>query len=61
MIDPTLRLTLLADQAADPDVSVVLLDVVLGHAADPDPAATLARPSPMRWPPHDGTAVIWRW
>ncbi len=42
MIDPTLRLSLLAEQAADPDVAVVLLDVVLGHAADPDPAATLA-------------------
>jgi hypothetical protein len=42
MIDPTLRLELLADQAADPSVRVLLLDVVLGHAADPDPAATLA-------------------
>ncbi len=42
MIDPTLRLALLAEHAADPDVSVVLLDVVLGHAADPDPAAGLA-------------------
>ena len=41
MIDPTLRLALLADQAADPDVAVVLLDVVLGHGADPDPATTL--------------------
>ena len=42
MIDPTLRLDLLAEQAADPDVTVVLLDVVLGHAADPDPALRLA-------------------
>jgi succinyl-CoA synthetase alpha subunit len=42
MIDPTLRLALLTDQAADPDVAVVLLDVVLGHGADADPAATLA-------------------
>ncbi|WP_420123837.1 DUF1116 domain-containing protein, partial [Nakamurella sp.] len=42
MIDPTLRLALLAEQAADPDVAVVLLDVVLGHGADPDPAVTLA-------------------
>ena len=41
MIDPTLRLSMLAEQAADPDVSVVLLDVVLGNAADPDPAGTL--------------------
>lgn len=42
MIDPTLRLELLAEQAADPDVAVLLLDLVLGHAADPDPAASLA-------------------
>ena len=42
MIDPTLRLQHLAEVAADPTTSVVLLDVVLGHGADPDPAATLA-------------------
>ena len=42
MIDPTLRLEMLADQAVDPSVRVVLVDVVLGYAADPDPAGTLA-------------------
>jgi FdrA protein len=42
MIDPTLRLERLAQEAADPAVAVVLLDVVLGHGADPDPAASLA-------------------
>ena len=42
MIDPTVRLQLLAAQAADPEVSVLLLDVVLGHGAEPDPAARLA-------------------
>jgi FdrA protein len=42
MIDPSLRIALLAHQAADPEVAVLLLDVVLGHAADPDPAAGLA-------------------
>ena len=42
MIDPTVRLGLLAAQAADPDVAVVLLDVVLGHGADIDPALRLA-------------------
>ena len=41
MVDPTLRLQHLADVAADPTTAVVLLDVVLGHGADPDPAATL--------------------
>jgi FdrA protein len=42
MIDPTLRLEHLARAAADPDTAVILLDVVLGHGADADPAATLA-------------------
>ena len=38
MIDPSLRLELLAEQAADPEVAVLLIDLVLGHGADPDPA-----------------------
>ncbi len=42
MIDPTLRLENLAAVAADPSTAVVLLDVVLGHGAEPDPAAALA-------------------
>lgn len=41
VIDQTLRLERLAAEAADPAVSVVLLDVVLGHGAHPDPAAVL--------------------
>ncbi|WP_440100902.1 FdrA family protein [Streptosporangium sp. H16] len=39
MIDPTLRLEALAEV---PPGDVVLLDVVLGHGADPDPSAGLA-------------------
>lgn len=42
MIDPTLRLDHLAKAAADPSTAVLLLDVVLGHGAEPDPAASLA-------------------
>jgi FdrA protein len=42
MIDPTLRLEHLARVAADPETAVLLLDVVLGHGAEPDPAALLA-------------------
>jgi len=42
MIDPGLRLDALAAAGTDPDVGVVLLDVVLGHGAHPDPAADLA-------------------
>jgi FdrA protein len=42
MIDPTLRLEHLARAAADEATGVLLLDVVLGHGAEPDPAALLA-------------------
>jgi FdrA protein len=42
MIDNTLRLARLAEEAADPRTTVVLLDVVLGHGAHPDPSADLA-------------------
>jgi FdrA protein len=42
MIDPSLRLERLAEVAADPATGVILLDVVLGHGAEPDPAASLA-------------------
>lgn len=41
MIDQSLRLERLAAEAANPAVSVVMLDVVLGHGAQPDPAAEL--------------------
>jgi FdrA protein len=42
MIDQRTRLDRIADEAADPTCSVLLLDVVLGHGAHPDPAAELA-------------------
>jgi len=42
MIDPTIRLEHLSRVADDPRSGVVLLDVVLGHGAEPDPAAALA-------------------
>ncbi|MCW2844989.1 MAG: FdrA family protein [Nocardioides sp.] len=42
MIDPTLRLDHLVRVAADDDTGVLLLDVVLGHGSEPDPAALLA-------------------
>ena len=49
MIDQSLRLERLAAEAADPAVAVLLLDVVLGHAAHPDPARR-ARPGDRGWP-----------
>lgn len=42
MIDPTLRLEHLARSASDERTGVLLLDVVLGHGAEPDPAELLA-------------------
>lgn len=42
MIDPGLRTEHLRRVAADPRTGVLLLDVVLGYAAEPDPAANLA-------------------
>ena len=41
MIDYSLRNKMILEQAADPDVSVLLLDVVLGHGANLDPAGEL--------------------
>jgi FdrA protein len=42
MIDPSLRLERLAELADDDATGVVLMDVVLGHGAEEDPAASLA-------------------
>lgn len=42
MMDNDLRLRRLRQEAADPDVSLILLDVVLGEGAHSDPAAELA-------------------
>jgi FdrA protein len=41
MIDPTLRLEAIANLAASGEPAVLLLDVVLGYGADPDPAGAL--------------------
>lgn len=42
MIDQQLRLERIAAEAAHADAGVLLLDVVLGHGAHPDPASELA-------------------
>ena len=42
MIDPSARIELLRAEARDPEVAVVLLDVVLGYGAHDDPAGELA-------------------
>ncbi len=42
MLDNDLRLRRLEVEAADPSVAVILIDVVLGYGAHPDPAGELA-------------------
>lgn len=57
MIDHGLRLEHLARVVDDADTGVVLLDVVLGHAAHPDPAADLG-PAIANACETDGLAVV---
>lgn len=42
MLDNELRIRRLEQEAADPDVAVILLDVVLGYGAHEDPASEIA-------------------
>jgi succinyl-CoA synthetase alpha subunit len=42
MIDQSLRNERIRKEAADPEVAVLLLDVVLGYGAHPDPASEMA-------------------
>jgi FdrA protein len=42
MIDNDLRIRRLLQEASDPETAVILLDVVLGYGAHPDPASELA-------------------
>lgn len=42
MLDPAVRVERLVAEAADPEVGAILLDVVLGDGAHPDPAGELA-------------------
>jgi FdrA protein len=42
MIDNDLRIRRLLQEARDPQVGVILLDVVIGYGAHPDPASELA-------------------
>jgi FdrA protein len=55
MIDPSLRNAGVARAAEDPDTSVLLVDVVLGRAAHPDPATELA---PVLAARPDGVAAV---
>lgn len=41
MIDPTIRKLRLVEEANDPEVAVVLMDVMLGYGSHPDPAGAM--------------------
>jgi FdrA protein len=43
MIDNDLRIRRLLQEARDPEVAVIMLDVVIGYGAHPDPAAELGK------------------
>ena len=42
MIDPTLRKLRITQEANDPSVALILLDIVLGYGSSPDPGGALA-------------------
>ncbi len=58
MIDNDLRIRRLRREAADPEVGLVLLDVVLGEGAHPDPASELAPVISEARAQHDIEVVV---
>ena len=42
MMDNELRIRRLYEEAKDPEVAVIMLDVVIGYGSHPDPASELA-------------------
>lgn len=56
MIDPTLRRQRLLDEAQDPSVAVILMDLVIGYGSHEDPAGALA--SGIQAAVANGIAVI---
>lgn len=58
MIDPGTRTELIRREAHDPATAVLLLDVVLGHGAHPDPAGELAPACAEVLAQTDGPQVV---
>lgn len=57
MMDNDLRLRRLQQETADPDVDMILLDIVLGEGSHPDPAAEMA-PAVARAVRHGKRVVV---
>jgi succinyl-CoA synthetase alpha subunit len=60
MIDPTLRKLRIAQEAKDPRVALILLDIVLGYGSSPDPGGALVGvvEDAERGPGRSGLAVL---
>jgi len=59
MIDPSLRNEMIQGLAGDSSIGVLLLDVVLGYGANPDPAGEVARAvSALRAARGEGSPII---
>jgi len=41
MIDPTIRKIRLVEEARDPEVAVIMIDIMLGYGSHPDPAGAM--------------------
>ena len=57
MIDPSTRIARIAQEAADPETAVLLLDIVLGYAGHMDPAGALAEAIMQAKAKHDVDVV----
>jgi FdrA protein len=58
MIDPEPRAERLLEEAKDPAVGVLLIDVVLGYGAHPDPASVLAPACAEVTSQPDGPCIV---
>jgi FdrA protein len=60
MIDNDLRIRRLLQEARDPQVAVIMLDVVIGYGAHPDPAAELGKAveDAKKLARHDGRELL---
>lgn len=62
MIDPSLRNRRILEEALDPETAVILLDVVLGYGAHPDPAgatvAAIQQARRLAWEPERHIAFV---
>jgi FdrA protein len=58
MIDPEARIELIEHESVDPKAAVILVDVVLGYGAHPDPAGLLAPACHAAMRSGDGPQVV---